>query len=248
VGGALPPEQVGPGSGRRPVGRRAFLQLAGASTVGGTPAACSPGSSGTGQRTIRLGYVSPQSGPLVSFGEADAFVLGDVRARLRDGLSLGRRSYPVEILVKDSQSDPERAATVANDLLRREALVFADPAAVAAARRRLDRQTKAEVLRRAAEGQGHPDPEVAAVAVGFARWELNYPRWVQVAIVLGLLLVGVFLDSLSPRPPIPIVTITLLVALAILWRARRGSRAKLERMERANLAVLGGEATATGDG
>jgi Protein of unknown function (DUF742) len=116
------------------VGRRAFLQLAGASTVGGTPAACSPGSSGTGQRTIRLGYVSPQSGPLVSFGEADAFVLGDVRARLRDGLSLGRRSYPVEILVKDSQSDPERAATVANDLLRREALVFADPAAVAAAR------------------------------------------------------------------------------------------------------------------
>jgi len=126
VGGALPPEQVGPGSGRRPVGRRAFLQLAGASTVGGTPAACSPGSSGTGQRTIRLGYVSPQSGPLVSFGEADAFVLGDVRARLRDGLSLGRRSYPVEILVKDSQSDPERAATVANDLLRREALVVAD--------------------------------------------------------------------------------------------------------------------------
>ena len=49
-------------------------------------------------------------------------------------------------------------------------------------------------------------------------------------------------------PPIPIVTITLLVALAILWRARRGSRAMLERMERANLAVLGGEATATGDG
>jgi hypothetical protein len=31
----LPREQVGPGSGRRPVGRRAFLRLAGASTVGG---------------------------------------------------------------------------------------------------------------------------------------------------------------------------------------------------------------------
>jgi branched-chain amino acid transport system substrate-binding protein len=120
VGGASPPEQVGPGPGRRPVSRRAFLQLAGASTVGGALAACSPGSSGTGERAIRLGYVSPQSGPLVSFGEADAFVLGDVRARLRDGLSLGRRSHPVEILVKDSQSDPERAATVANDLLRRE--------------------------------------------------------------------------------------------------------------------------------
>jgi hypothetical protein len=84
--------------------------------------------------------------------------------------------------------------------------------------RRLDRQTKAEVLRRAADGQGHPDPEVAAVAVGFARWELNYPLWVQVAIVLVLLLAAVFLDSLSPRPPVPIVTVTLLVALGILWR------------------------------
>jgi branched-chain amino acid transport system substrate-binding protein len=120
VEGEPPPEQAGLDSGGRPVGRRAFLRLAGASTVGGALAACSPGASRSGARTIRLGYVSPQSGPFVSFGEADGFVLDDVRARLGDGLTLGRRSHPVEIILKDSQSDPERAATVAGDLLRRE--------------------------------------------------------------------------------------------------------------------------------
>jgi branched-chain amino acid transport system substrate-binding protein len=120
VGGVAPAAQAGSGTGRRPVGRRAFLRLAGAAAAGGALSACSPGASGSGVRPIRLGYVSPQSGPFVSFGEADGFVLDDVRARLRDGLTVGRRSYPVEIVLKDSQSDPGRAATVAGDLLRRE--------------------------------------------------------------------------------------------------------------------------------
>jgi branched-chain amino acid transport system substrate-binding protein len=109
-----------PGSAGRPVGRRAFLRLAGAATAGGALVACSPGDAGSGARPIRLGYVSPQSGPFVSFGEADGFVLDGVRERLHDGLKVGRRSYPVEIVLKDSQSDPGRAATVAGDLLRRE--------------------------------------------------------------------------------------------------------------------------------
>jgi hypothetical protein len=43
--------------------------------------------------------------------------------------------------------------------------------------RRLGRRTKGEVLQRAAQDQGHPDPMVAGVAVGFARWERGYPRW-----------------------------------------------------------------------
>ena len=120
VGGVPPAAQAGSGTGRRPVGRRAVLRLAGAAAAGGALTACSPGASGSGVRPIRLGYVSPQSGPFVSFGEADGFVLDDVRARLGDGLTIGRRSYPVEIVLKDSQSDPGRAATVAGDLLRRE--------------------------------------------------------------------------------------------------------------------------------
>jgi len=48
------------------------------------------------------------------------------------------------------------------------------------------RRTKGEVLQRAAQDQGHPDPMVAGVAVGFARWERGYPRWIAVVMALGL--------------------------------------------------------------
>jgi branched-chain amino acid transport system substrate-binding protein len=40
-----------------------------------------------------------------------------VRKALEGGLAIGGKSYPVEIVTKDSQSDPNRAATVAGDLI-----------------------------------------------------------------------------------------------------------------------------------
>ena len=60
-----------------------------------------------GRRAIKIGYVSPQTGPLAGFGEADSFVIGGVRKALGKGLTIGGRTHPVEILVRDSQSDPE---------------------------------------------------------------------------------------------------------------------------------------------
>jgi branched-chain amino acid transport system substrate-binding protein len=99
--------------------RRRLLQLAalsGAATLAG----CGT-SGGLGDReTVKLGYVSPQSGPLFSFGEADSFVIGGVREALKDGLELGGRAYAVEILVRDSQSNPRRAGEVARDLITRD--------------------------------------------------------------------------------------------------------------------------------
>jgi branched-chain amino acid transport system substrate-binding protein len=105
--------------------RRRFLRLAGLSgaalSLGGL-AGCKTGSDGgggggSGGRTIRLGYVSPKTGPLAGFGEADEFILGGARAAFQDGLKIGDTSYPVDIRVKDSQSDPNRAATVAGELI-----------------------------------------------------------------------------------------------------------------------------------
>jgi branched-chain amino acid transport system substrate-binding protein len=109
--------------------RRRFLRLTGttgaAVTLSGLLAACKNdedgggGSSGGGAqgRVIKLGYVSPQTGPLAGFGEADNFILEGVRTALKDGLQIGGTAHAVEILVKDSQSDPNRAATVAGDLI-----------------------------------------------------------------------------------------------------------------------------------
>jgi branched-chain amino acid transport system substrate-binding protein len=61
--------------------------------------------------------VSSQSGSLAGFGESDAFVFGQVRETLKDGLKIGGRSYPVEIRVRDNASDPARAKEVAGDLI-----------------------------------------------------------------------------------------------------------------------------------
>jgi len=73
-----------------------------------------------GQRTIRIGFVSPQTGPLATFAEPDAFVLDQFRRKLADGMVIGGRSYPVEILVKDSQSSSNRASTVAQELILKD--------------------------------------------------------------------------------------------------------------------------------
>jgi branched-chain amino acid transport system substrate-binding protein len=68
-------------------------------------------------RTIKIGYVSPQTGPLAGFADADSYILGGVKAALKDGLKIGGQTYPVEIIVRDSQSNPNRAAEVAKDLI-----------------------------------------------------------------------------------------------------------------------------------
>ncbi len=66
---------------------------------------------------IRIGYVSPATGPLAPFAEADEFILAGIRAVLKDGLEIDGTAYPVEIVRKDSQSNPNRAAEVASELI-----------------------------------------------------------------------------------------------------------------------------------
>ena len=58
---------------------------------------------------IRIGYVSPQSGPLAGFAESDAY---NIEAFL--ATKVGQN---FEVIVKDSQSDPNRAAAVAKELI-----------------------------------------------------------------------------------------------------------------------------------
>ena len=69
------------------------------------------------ERAIKLGYVSPQTGPLAPFAEADAFVLDGVRRIVGDGVDIRGTTTPVEVIVKDSQSNPNRAADVAKELI-----------------------------------------------------------------------------------------------------------------------------------
>jgi branched-chain amino acid transport system substrate-binding protein len=99
--------------------RRSFLRLSAgalaAASVGGSLAACGQ-QGGSANRAIKIGYVSPQTGPLAGFGAADSFILKDMPALMSSKLN----NRTVEILVKDSQSDPNRAATLAADLILKD--------------------------------------------------------------------------------------------------------------------------------
>jgi branched-chain amino acid transport system substrate-binding protein len=68
-------------------------------------------------KSIKLGYVSPQTGPLAAFAQADNFVVSNFLSTVKGGLKIGSGSYPVEVVVKDSQSNPNRAAEVAKELI-----------------------------------------------------------------------------------------------------------------------------------
>jgi branched-chain amino acid transport system substrate-binding protein len=105
------------------VTRRGFLRaLGGTALATGTaalPAGCSrpePPNLLLEQR-IRIGFVSPQTGPLAAFAESDNFVVNDIRAVLKDGMAIDERRYGIDLLVKDSQSNAKRAAQVTSDLI-----------------------------------------------------------------------------------------------------------------------------------
>ena len=74
--------------------------------------------------TLKIGYVSPQTGQLAAFGEADKWVVEQMRLAFKNGISVGGKKYEVEILLKDSQSSPTRAGEVANELIVKDKVVL----------------------------------------------------------------------------------------------------------------------------
>jgi branched-chain amino acid transport system substrate-binding protein len=68
-------------------------------------------------RTIKIGFVSPLTGSLASFGEADTYTVAQMRKLFSRGLRIGSSRFPVEILQRDSQSNTNRGSTVAQSLI-----------------------------------------------------------------------------------------------------------------------------------
>ncbi len=94
--------------------RRNLLGMAGAAGM----ALTAPGFVlAQGADTLRVGFISPRTGPLGSFGEGDGYVLELARKALANGLKVGGKTYKVEILDRDTQSDPARASQLAKALI-----------------------------------------------------------------------------------------------------------------------------------
>ncbi len=103
-----------PPGGFMTIDRRHALQLAGATALAGIAPAFSARAASRG---IKIGYVTPTTGPLSPMGETDDYVLKLIRDYLKDGVANPAGKVAVEILVKDSQSNPNRAAEVAGELI-----------------------------------------------------------------------------------------------------------------------------------
>jgi branched-chain amino acid transport system substrate-binding protein len=108
--------------------RRSVLQaglgLGALAVAGPVLSACSVRGAGSGgsATSLKIGFVSPRTGPAAGFGEPDAYILGLARAAFADGLTIGDTTFDVEVIDKDGQSDPQRGAQVANDLINRDGI------------------------------------------------------------------------------------------------------------------------------
>lgn len=95
---------------RRSVIRQGAALLAAPSILGG-------GRARAAGRTVKIGYVSPRSGALGQITEADGFVLAQIREAMGGQIEIGGEIHGFEILDRDTQSDANRAATLAADLI-----------------------------------------------------------------------------------------------------------------------------------
>jgi len=95
--------------------RRKFL--AGSSAILAAPAILRSTRAYAQTPTLKIGLVSPRTGPIAGFAEADDYVLEAVRAQFSSGIENNGRSWAIEIITKDSQSNANRAAEVASELI-----------------------------------------------------------------------------------------------------------------------------------
>ena len=76
---------------KKVLNRRTLIK-SGAAAIA-APALFNANSASAQAKVIKIGHVSPRTGPLAGFGEADTFILEQVRAILGKGLQSGGKTY-----------------------------------------------------------------------------------------------------------------------------------------------------------
>ena len=105
---------------RRPSRRQIIqggLAVAGMAAASPLLAGCRKSGTPAGGNQLKIGFVSPRTGATAGFGEPDGYVLELARKALAAGLAIGGKQYEVVVVEKDSQSNPQRSAQVANELI-----------------------------------------------------------------------------------------------------------------------------------
>ena len=102
---------------RREMLKTTGLVLGGLAIPGALESCLTSSSGSSTSGTIKIGFVSPITGPAAGFGEPDPYVIGLARKAFASGLTIGGTNYSVEIVSRDGQSTPSVGAQVANDLI-----------------------------------------------------------------------------------------------------------------------------------
>src|ERR1017187_8226006 len=111
----------------RPVDRRTMLKgigagalAVGAGQVVSQLAFAKPAFGATSSVPIKIGYVSPKTGAFADFSISDSYVLKKIRASsaYAKGVKVGGKHHSIQIVTADSQSDPNRAAQLAQQLIQ----------------------------------------------------------------------------------------------------------------------------------
>ncbi len=97
------------------INRRHFLR--GTASFLATPAILTSTRAYADTPVIRVGHVSPRTGPLAGFAEADDYILQAITEKFGAGIENNGKTWQIEIISKDSQSNPNRAAEVASELI-----------------------------------------------------------------------------------------------------------------------------------
>jgi branched-chain amino acid transport system substrate-binding protein len=67
--------------------------------------------------TLRIGFVVALSGIRASFGASTSHTIKAIEETLKNGLEINGKTYAVEIIVKDNQSNPTRSLQIGNELI-----------------------------------------------------------------------------------------------------------------------------------
>ncbi|MGA8497284.1 MAG: ABC transporter substrate-binding protein, partial [Xanthobacteraceae bacterium] len=100
--------------------RRKLLKLAAAGSAGLITSPWTFQSSRAAPKTIKIGQITPETGPIAAFGEPSKWVAEEVSKFLGDGIVVAGEKHRVEILNRDSQSNPNRASEVAAQLINND--------------------------------------------------------------------------------------------------------------------------------
>jgi branched-chain amino acid transport system substrate-binding protein len=97
--------------------RRNVLKIGAATAATGLFAPSIARSAGS---KIKIGYVGSLSGIRAAFGETESWTIGKMKEHLAKGLDVDGKKYEVELVIRDNQSDPNRSASIASELVLRE--------------------------------------------------------------------------------------------------------------------------------